>query len=137
MIIDHIGIAVKNVRNSIDYWTRMFGYRQATEIILNVKQKVNVVFLEKENSITIKLFEASEESSQVSNFIRKGGGLHHLCFKSQELNSKVIQLKEKGMINLTAPQPGEAFENELIAFLYGRDNLNIEIIETDKKAKRI
>jgi methylmalonyl-CoA/ethylmalonyl-CoA epimerase len=137
MIIDHIGIAVKDINKSISYWREMFGYRQATEIVFNTKQKVNVVFLEKEESLTIKLIEPSEESSSINNFLKNGGGLHHLCFKTTDINSKVIELSGKGMIKLTPPQTGEAFENELIAFLYGRDNLNIEIIETDKKAKRL
>ena len=35
---------------------------------------------------------------------------------------------------LTPPQPGEAFDNELIAFAYAGQGLNVELIETDKKA---
>jgi methylmalonyl-CoA/ethylmalonyl-CoA epimerase len=46
-------------------------------------------------------------------------------------------LKDKGLITLVAPQPGEAFENEDIAFMLTRFGINIELIETDRKAKRI
>ena len=137
MTIDHVGIAVKDIEKSIQYWIDMFGYHQATEVVLNTRQKVNVVFLEKSESLTIKLIEPSEESSSISNFAKRGGGLHHLCFKTENMELKVTELHEMGMIKLTPPQPGEAFENALIGFLFGRDNLNLEIIETDKRAKRI
>ena len=137
MTIDHIGIAVKDIEKSIQYWVNMFGYHKATEVVLNTRQKVNVAFLEKNDSLTIKLIEPSEESSSISNFTKRGGGIHHLCFKTSNMEKKIVELHKKGMIKLAAPQPGEAFNNELIAFLFGRDNINIEIIETDKKAKRI
>lgn len=137
MIIDHIGIAVENIEFSIKYWEEMFGYRQATNIVLNTRQKVNVVFMEKKNSLPVKLIQPSDVSSPISNFTKRGGGLHHLCFKTKNMSEKVIELHSKGMIKLAAPQTGEAFENEFIAFLFGKDNLNIEIIETDKRAKRI
>jgi methylmalonyl-CoA/ethylmalonyl-CoA epimerase len=37
---------------------------------------------------------------------------------------------------LTPPQPGEAFEDEKIAFVYAGDGLSIELIDTDKRARR-
>ena len=35
---------------------------------------------------------------------------------------------------LAAPQPGEAFDNEPIAFVYAGQGLNVELIATDRKA---
>ncbi|WP_244826054.1 hypothetical protein [Carboxylicivirga linearis] len=37
-------------------------------------------------------------------------------------------------MTISLPQPGEAFENENIAFLLAPGNLNIELIDTDKRA---
>ena len=137
MNIDHIGIAVKDINKSLKYWEDSFGYKQSTEIVLNTKQKVNVVFLEKDDSITIKLIQPSEESSTLTNFLKKGGSLHHLCFKTDNMEEKVIELKEKGLHSLVPPQPGEAFDNNLIAFLFTKDNMNIELIDTDIRAKKL
>ncbi len=47
------------------------------------------------------------------------------------------ELKEKGLITLVPPQPGEAFENENIAFMLTRFGINLELIDTDKKAGQI
>ena len=48
-----------------------------------------------------------------------------------------MELKGRGIIPLVAPQPGEAFDNENIAFMLTRFGLNFELIDTDKKAKLI
>ena len=45
MIIDHIGIAVKSLEQSIEHWERVFGYQQLTAIVVNSRQKVRVAFL--------------------------------------------------------------------------------------------
>ncbi len=135
MIIDHIGIAVRNIEQGIKHWEKVFGYKQMTEPVVNTRQKVKVVFLEKENSITIKLVEPTDKTSAVYEMARKGGGIHHLCFKTSNLEEKIIELKNQGLRVLAGPEPGEAFENERITFLYGRQGLNVELIDTDKKAK--
>ena len=77
MKIDHIGITVKSLDEGIEHWKKIFGYKQITEIITNIRQKVKVVFLSKKNSISIKLMEPLDSTSPVYMFSRRGGGLHH------------------------------------------------------------
>lgn len=135
MVIDHIGIVVNRLENGIKHWQSVFGYKQMTEIVINTRQEVRVVFLHKEHSVDIKLIEPTEISSPVFAYAQKGGGLHHLCFRCNDLNSQLEQLKKLGLRVLTAPQPGEAFENEQIAFVFAKNGLNIELIDTDKRAR--
>ena len=137
MVIDHIGLVVKSIEQGIEHWEKVFEYRQMTEVVTNSRQKVKVVFLCKENSLTVKLIEPTDETSSVFRFAMKGGGLHHICFKCNDMNNELQRLSEMGLRVLKAPQPGEAFENENIAFIYAKHGLNIELIETDKKAKSL
>lgn len=137
MLIDHICFAVKNLETAIAQWDKAFGYEQMTEIVTNTRQQVKVVFLSKEGSITIKLIEPLEENESVLNFVKNGGGFHHLAFKCEDMDQQMSELKERGLITLVPPQPGEAFENENIAFMLTRFGINLELIDTDKKAKRI
>lgn len=134
MVIDHIGIVVKDITKGIDHWIKVFGYTQKTEVVVNSRQKVKVTFMKKGNSLTIKLIEPIDETSPIYSFARKGGGLHHLCFKCEDINSQLEDFSQKGLRVLTPPQPGEAFENENIAFIFARQGLSIELIDTDKKA---
>jgi len=137
MVIDHLGIVVKSIGEGIKHWEKVFEYRQLTDIVTNSTQKVKVVFLSKENSLTIKLVEPIDETSPVHNLAQKGGGLHHICFRCEDINQELRRLSKMGSRILAAPQPGEAFENEKIAFIYTKHGLNIELIDTSKKAKRL
>jgi methylmalonyl-CoA/ethylmalonyl-CoA epimerase len=137
MIIDHIGIVVKSLEKGIKDWQTIFGYQQMTEMVVNTRQKVKVVFMSKDNSLPVKLLEPTDESSPVFALARKGGGLHHLCFKCDDMSLELVRCKEQNLRILADPQPGEAFENENIAFLYAKQGLSVELIDTDKRAKRI
>lgn len=137
MNVDHICFAVKNLPDGIAYWERVFGYRQMTAIVENTRQKVKVAFLSKDDSITIKLIEPSEGNQSLLNFVNKGGGFHHLCFKCGNMSEEIDDLTQKGLLMLVPPQPGEAFNNNNIAFLFARYGLNIELIDTDEKAALI
>jgi methylmalonyl-CoA/ethylmalonyl-CoA epimerase len=135
MIIDHICFAVKDLDEGIGYWERVFGYKQKTGIVINTLQKVKVSFLTKENSLTVKLIEPLEDNLSLVNFVRRGGGFHHICFKCDNIDDGLTDLKDKGLITLVPPQPGEAFNNKRIAFLLAKYGLNIELIDTDEKAR--
>ena len=132
MVIDHIGIVVRSLEEGIQHWEKMFGYRRNSRIVTNTRQKVKVVFLTKTDSITVKLVEPSEPASPVAQFARKGGGLHHVCFRCHDLTSDIPVLKDKGARLIVIPQPGEAFRNHNIAFFLA-GNLNIELIDTAEK----
>lgn len=134
MIIDHICFAVKDLKAGISYWESVFGYCQMTGIVENTLQKVRVVFLSKEGSIIIKLIEPVEGNQSFQNFVNKGGGFHHVCFRCSNINEKLSELRGKGLVTLVPPQPGEAFNNHDIAFLLAKYGLNIELIDTDEKA---
>lgn len=134
MIIDHIGIVVKSIEKGLDLWTKVFAYKQMTEVVVNTRQKVKVVFLKKKDSIDIKLIEPTDISSSVYAMAHRGGGLHHLCFKCNDLESELGNLREHGLRVLTLPEPGEAFQNEKIAFVFAGQGLNIELIDTEKRA---
>ena len=137
MVIDHICIAVKEIEEGIAYWEKVFGYKQMTGIVVNSLQKVKVAFLKKDNSLTIKIIEPLKENLSLVNFVTRGGGFHHICFRCDNINDGLKELKEKGLITLVPPQPGEAFNNHEIAFLLARYGLNIELIDTDERAEII
>ena len=134
MVIDHICFAVRNLDDGIAYWQDIFGYKQMTSIIENSRQQVKVVFLKKEDSILIKLIEPIESNKSLVNFVNRGGGFHHICFKCASIDEKLNELTEKGLLTLVPPQPGEAFNNHNIAFLLAKNGVNLELIDTKEKA---
>jgi methylmalonyl-CoA/ethylmalonyl-CoA epimerase len=137
MQIDHIGIVVPSLDEAILHWQKVFGYRQHTRKVENSRQKVYVVFLKKEGSLPVKLLEPVDKTSPIYHFAKRGGGLHHLCFKCDNLKQEMRRMEKLGLRVLTPPEPGEAFANEDIAFIYAQNGLNIELIDTDKRASII
>lgn len=133
MVIDHIGIVVRSLTEGLRQWETMFGYTKCSEVVLNSRQKVKVVFLAKRDSVVVKLIEPAEPDSPVFMFARKGGGLHHLCFRCSDLASEIPMLTRKGAKLIVSPEPGEAFKNNDIAFLLAGNNLNVELIDTTDK----
>ncbi|MBN1185663.1 MAG: VOC family protein [Bacteroidales bacterium] len=131
MIIDHICFAVDDLDKGILYWTDIYGYRQASEIIINTRQKVKVVFLTKENSVTIKLIEPTANKHSYDHFYHINGGFHHLCFKCTDMYKEIEELQHKGLKMLVPPEPGEAFNDNDISFLLDRNGLIIEMTQSE------
>jgi methylmalonyl-CoA/ethylmalonyl-CoA epimerase len=133
MTIDHIGIVVRSIDQALPEWERLFGYCRNSDVVLNTRQKVRVVFLSKRDSLPVKLIEPSAPDSPVASFSRKGGGLHHLCFRCASLQTEILALQKLGARLMVPPEPGEAFKNRPIAFMLAGNNLNFELIDTDEK----
>ncbi len=137
MRIDHIGVAVRSIDAAAESLNRLLGYTRKTSTVTNTRQQVNVAFLSKEGSLDIKLIEPSKPESPLWDFVRKGGGLHHLCFKVPDVQTGCVELKSKGARVLAEPAPGEAFDDNLISFLYLGQGLNVELIDTDQRRGRL
>ncbi len=89
-----------------------------------------MVFLEKPGSLPLKLICPLDAPSS------RGARIHHLAFRTDDLDATVAALSERGARVLSPPAPGEAFDDEPIAFLFAA-GLNVEVIATDKRRSRI
>jgi methylmalonyl-CoA/ethylmalonyl-CoA epimerase len=133
MTIDHIAVAVRSVEDAADRLCHLLGYSRKTTRVTNTRQKVNVLFIGKANSMDIKLIEPSQDDSPLWDFVRKGGGLHHVCFKVPDVTAACDELKASRVRVIAAPAPGEAFDDHLIAFCYLGFGVNAELIDTDAR----
>ena len=131
MQIDHVAIAVASVEDAADRLCSLLGYARKTQKVTNHRQRVHVLFLHKAGSIDLKLVEPDGVDSPLTAFVRKGGGLHHLCFRVPDVANSVESLSAMGARVLASPEPGEAFDDRLIAFCYLGFGLNVELIDTD------
>ena len=132
--MDHVCIAVRALAASATRLCDVLGYRPRTDVDTNTRQKVNVQFLQREGSPDIKLIEPSADDSPLWGFLRsKGEGLHHLCFRTQDLERELHELADRGLRITARPEPGEAFDGHLIAFGYAGCGVNLEFIDTDAR----
>ena len=133
MNLDHICIAVRNIDKAKERICSLLNFEPRTDKVINTRQEVVVQFLQKRGSIDIKLIEPSNPQSPLIEFLKKGGGLHHVCFKAENGQQAIQELIDGGARLIAEPEPGEAFDDHLIAFLYLGFGLNIEVIDTDSR----
>lgn len=137
MNLDHICIAVRNIDKARDRICSLLDFEPRTDKVVNTRQEVVVQFLKKPGSIDIKLIEPSNPESPLIEFLKNGGGLHHICFKAENGQKAIQKLTDGGARLITEPEPGEAFDDNLIAFLYLGFGLNIEVIDTDSRRAEV
>lgn len=137
MTLDHIAVAVRSVDVAAARLTALLGYTITTAKVTNSRQQVTVQFLSRPNCPDIKLIEPSDERSPLRATLQRGEGLHHLCFRVDDVGGQCDELVGKGARLLSPPQPGEAFNDHLIAFLYMGLGLNVELIDTEERRGRL
>jgi len=102
--LDHIGIAVR----SLDAAKIYEDLGLAVEHVEVVEtQRVKTAFLSVGDS-NLELLEPTSPDSPIAKFIEKRGeGIHHICFRVDDIEAELAQLQAKGyrLIN-EAPVPG-------------------------------
>ena len=131
MKLHHIGIVVKNIQNSLGELTRFLNFESTTVPSLVGSQKVNICFL-KTNDVFLELIEPAQENSPISDFVKTGGGFHHLCFEVDDIHLELEKMKKNGarvVVNVV-----KGFEDRLIAFvILDMKNTNCKLIELVEK----
>ena len=114
--IEHIGIAVNNLEESIKFYEDIFGLKcYAVEKVKD--QKVKTAFF-KIGETKIELLESTQPDGPISKFIEKRGeGIHHIAFKTKNIKSSLKELVEKN-IRLIDEHPRKGAEGLNIAFLH-------------------
>lgn len=115
-VIDHIGIAVTSIEESLPFWESALGVKcTGTETVED--QKVTTAFLPVKDS-EIELLEATSPESPIAKFIeKKGEGIHHIAIRVDDLAKALEELKAKG-VRLIDEQPRKGAGGAMIAFLH-------------------
>jgi len=95
--MDHIGIAVESLSDSIPRFARLVGCAQDEARITEVPEEdVRIAELTLRN-VELELLEPLSEDSPVGAFLKKRGeGLHHLCYEVEDIHATWENLKAAG-----------------------------------------
>src|SRR5258706_16415764 len=95
MIIDHIGIATRDIESDVDFWHEVLGV-DAIETEEVAEQRVRVAMLPVGES-RIELLEATSADSPIAKFIEKRGpGIHHIAMRVDDIYAELAKLKARG-----------------------------------------
>ncbi|HLG13626.1 MAG TPA: methylmalonyl-CoA epimerase [Blastocatellia bacterium] len=129
MKIDHLGIAVRSIGDSLEFYRDILGLElSGTERVED--QGVNVALLPV-GEARIELLEPVSEDTVVGRFIaRRGEGLHHVCYEVGDLARKLEELTARGA-RLLEGYPRRGAEGRLVAFLHpsSANGVLVELVE--------
>ena len=114
--IEHIGIAVSSLEESIPYYEKVLGLEcYAIEEVAD--QKVRTAFF-RLGDTKIELLESTDPEGPIGKFIeKKGPGVHHLAFAMENVGESLKHAAEQG-IRLIDEVPRKGAEGLKIAFLH-------------------
>lgn len=105
--LHHVAIVVPSIAEARGAYEAGLGLSAPSEVEHVPDQKVNVLVL-LAGGQRIELVEPAADDSPVSNFVAKrGGGLHHLAWRVDDLDRALEALKRAGVRLIDeAPRPG-------------------------------
>ncbi|NMB08369.1 MAG: methylmalonyl-CoA epimerase [Tissierellia bacterium] len=123
--VDHIGIAVKNLEEALEFYENTLGMKCVeTEIV--EEQKVKVAFLPIGDT-EVELLESTEEDGPIAKFIEKRGeGIQHIAYRVDNIEEAIEELKSKG-IRMIDEKPRYGAGGAKIAFLHPKSTFGVLI----------
>jgi len=123
--IDHIGVAVKSLLNSLHIFKDILKMQYDGEEVVE-EQKVKTAFFPIGES-EIELLESTSPEGTIAKFIeKKGEGIHHIAFEVDNLEEKLTELEKKG-VRLIDKKPRYGAGGARIAFLHPKSTNGILI----------
>ena len=120
--INHIGIAVKSLNDSIEMYKKLGLEVEGIEEVKS--QKVRVAFLPL-GEVRIELLEPTSDDSPIAKFISKRGeGIHHIAFGTDNVEAELKSVSEQE-IRLIDKIPRSGAHGAKIAFLHPKSTLGV------------
>ncbi len=114
--IEHIGIAVKNLDESIKFYEDVLGL-QCYNIEEVKDQKVRTAFFQVGDT-KIELLESTDPEGPIGKYVeKKGEGIHHMAFAVENIEEK-LKIAEENGVRLIDKEPRKGAEGLDIAFLH-------------------
>jgi|SRR5271170_360317 len=133
--LHHLGFVVASISAVAEEFAASMSATWDEQIIHDPLQRVRVAFFnpgDARNPV-FELVEPAGDASPVGNFLRKGGGLHHVCYEIDDLESGLSEARSARLVIVGNPKPAVAFGGRRIAWVCSRSSLLVELLERNGK----
>jgi methylmalonyl-CoA/ethylmalonyl-CoA epimerase len=129
--LHHIGYVVPRISDAAPRFIASLQMTWDGIVFHDPAQTVRVTFLRHTSAEEpmIELVEPASPQSRVNSFLKRGGGLHHLCYDTDSLSSQLQVVLAAGAVLVLEPTPAVAFSGRKIAWIYTRERLLVEYLE--------
>ena len=115
MKLDHIGIAVKDLDEAKKFYGDILGFTISEPEELPDRQ-LKLIMVDV-GGANVELLVPTHPDSAIAKFLdKRGPGIHHICYRVDDVNQKLEKLKAAGM-QLIDQQARPGAHNTLIAFI--------------------
>lgn len=127
--LHHVGFVLPSIQESAEPLALSLGACWDGNIIFDPLQKVRVSFLLGPDGSQVELVEPGDPASPVTQFLERGGGLHHLCYEVDNLEAHLAFCRAVGTKIIRPPMPAVAFGGRHIAWALTKRRLLLEFLE--------
>ncbi len=121
--LDHVGIAVKSLDETLKFYTDVLGLDLASVEIVE-EQKVKVAFLPIGDT-EVELLESTADDGPIAKYIeRSGEGVQHLAFLVENIEEAIAEMQNKGM-RMIDKMPRYGAGGAKIAFMHPKDSYRV------------
>lgn len=130
-MMHHVGIVVASIDAAARSYEHILDVRVSSGPFVDPLQEARVVFLSKgqQGEAAIELVEPIGETSPVAGFLKRGGGMHHICYVTTDLDRRLAHLRARGALLVRSPAPAVAFQGRRIAWVYTPQRQLVELLE--------
>ncbi len=129
--IDHVGIVVSSIDESLKTYCDLLGFT-LLERVLIPEQLVEAAVLDAGNS-TLELIAPTDASSGTARFLHnRGEGTHHVCFRVDDITAALGELRAQGL-RLIDETPRQGVHG-LVAFVHPKatHGMMIELLQKNQ-----
>lgn len=121
--IEHIGIAVNNIEEAKKYYEDVLGLEcYAIEEVKDQKVKTAFFMI---GQTKLELLEPTSDESAVAKFLaKKGQGIHHIAFATNDVDKSLQEAENKG-VKLIDKQKRKGAEGLNIGFLHPKFTMGV------------
>lgn len=133
MKVEHIGLAVKDIKESNALFAKLFN-QDFYKVEKVESEGVTTSFFQC-GETKIELLQATDKNSPIAKFIEKRGeGIHHIAFEVEDIHSEMKRLSEEGFTILN-PEPKKGADNKMVCFLHPKTT-NSVLVELCQEIKQ-
>lgn len=116
IVLDHVAISTTDLSECEQFYELLGLKVKGRERV--EEQKVDVAFLPVDEHAKIELLQSFDPKGPIAQFISKrGAGIHHLCFKVKDIETKTKELEKAG-VKFLYEAPKKGAHNMLINFIH-------------------
>ena len=130
--VDHIGIAVRSIAEAQRFYEAMGLDVIGIEEVRAEGVRVAIIPC---GSSRIELLEPTSSDSTVAKFLdQRGPGMHHLCFRSDDVRSDDSRLRAAG-VEVLREEPSPGAEGARVQFVHPRSTGGVLVELSEPAAK--